>query len=450
MWIQCESKRGELGSQAVRLRGTCSIAHWAAADLRDRMLADSQPISSGEPSLMNFLKYFKSLWDKDESEATLKAKLEELRQRTPTPVIWLFGKTQSGKTSIVRFLTGADDAEIGQGFRPTTRYSREYHFPTADTPLLSFLDTRGLGEPGYDAAEDIAQFDQKAHVVLVTIKVMDHAQAEVIEQLRKIHAARPDRPIVLVPTCLHEADPQAQHVQPYPFAKPVLDAPLPENLVRSLEEQKRRFAGLYTHCVPIDLTRPEEGYTDPNYGGEYLKQVLIEVLPEAYRQTLVTLDAATGELRDLYERRATPHILSYAMLATSAGAFPVPGVDVVVLPAIQLRMINYLATLYGRPMTAQGFTELAASLGLGMLTRQLARSMMKFIPGVGSVVAAALAFASTYALGKAFCYYYSAVHRGHVPKAEVLREYYEEQLAKAEALWRERKPGEPGKPGQGG
>jgi predicted GTPase len=350
---------------------------------------ESRELDSNPPSLMNFLKYFKSLWDKDESEATLKAKLEELRQRTPTPVIWLFGKTQSGKTSIVRFLTGADDAEIGQGFRPTTRYSREYHFPTADTPLLSFLDTRGLGEPGYDAAEDIAQFDQKAHVVLVTIKVMDHAQAEVIEQLRKIHAARPDRPIVLVPTCLHEADPQAQHVQPYPFAKPVLDAPLPENLVRSLEEQKRRFAGLYTHCVPIDLTRPEEGYTDPNYGGEYLKQVLIEVLPEAYRQTLVTLDAATGELRDLYERRATPHILSYAMLATSAGAFPIPGVDVVVLPAIQLRMINYLATLYGRPMTAQGFMELAASLGLGMLTRQLARSMMKFIPGVGSVVAAA-------------------------------------------------------------
>ena len=55
--------------------------------------------------------------------------------------IWLFGKTQSGKTSIIKFLTGASDAEIGSGFRPCTRFSREYDFPNAEAPLLSFLDT---------------------------------------------------------------------------------------------------------------------------------------------------------------------------------------------------------------------------------------------------------------------------------------------------------------------
>jgi hypothetical protein len=60
---------------------------------------------------------------------------------------------------------------------------------------------------------------------------------------------------------------------------------------------------------------------------------------------------------------------------------------------------------------------------------------MKFIPYVGSVAGAALAGASTLALGKAFCFYYSAVHQGHVPQAAELRRYYQEQLALAEKEW---------------
>jgi hypothetical protein len=47
-----------------------------------------------------------------------------------------------------------------------------------------------------------------------------------------------------------------------------------------------------------------------------------------------------------------------------------------------------------------------------------------------------MAGASTYALGKAFCFYYSRVHQGHVPQPEELRRYYKEQLAEAEKTWR--------------
>ena len=41
-----------------------------------------------------------------------------------------------------------------------------------------------------------------------------------------------------------------------------------------------------------------------------------------------------------------------------------------------------------------------------------------------------------FALGKAFCYYYRAVHQGHVPRAEDLKQYYQEQLALAGTLWK--------------
>jgi len=400
------------------------------------------------------LEKVRGLFSSAARDAQLKERLEQLRHRVPVPVFWLFGKTQSGKTSLIRYLTGAQDAEIGQGFRPCTRFSRAYQFPTAEAPLVSFLDTRGLDEPGYDPAEDLEKFNAQAHVVLVTVKAMDHAQENVLRHLRTVREAEPIRPVVLALTCLHEAYPQQQHPpyevfstpqpvpsEPAPPASPGTPPPAPNaNLLRSLAEQERRFAGLVDRVVPIDLTPPEEGFVEPNYGGDRLKQVLLDVLPAAYRQTLATLDEAMKELQDIYARHALPHIIGYSTLAASAGAIPIPWVDLLILPAIQTRMIYHLARYYGQPLTGQRFLELAGTLGGGVVMRQAIREVVKFIPYVGSVAGAALAASSTFALGKSFCYYYSAVHKGHVPRAEELREYYRDQLAHAERLWKAHPP----------
>lgn len=384
-------------------------------------------------------------WFSTESrDAELQKHLEELRHKTPVPVLWLFGKTQSGKTSIVRLLTGAETAEIGQGFKPCTRFSRQYQFPTEDAPILSFLDTRGLDEPGYDPAEDIARFAALAHVVLVVVKVMDHALENVVEPLRSIRQSKPDRPVVLVLTCLHEAYPQQQHPGPHEkmrwpgttLAQGEEGVELPTELQSSIDGQLQRFAGLYDHLVAVDLTPKEEGFADPDYGGARLKQVLLEVLPAAHRQTLLTLEAVTGELQDLYERHALPHILGYSTMAATAAAIPIPWVDLPIIVGIQTRMIYHLAQMYGQPLTGERFLELAGTLGMGILVRQAARGVMKLVPFVGSVASAALAGAATFALGKAFCYYYSAVHKGHVPRAEDLKKYYQEQLTLAERAWK--------------
>jgi uncharacterized protein (DUF697 family)/predicted GTPase len=373
-------------------------------------------------------------------DAELHERLERLVKKTPIPAFWLFGKTQSGKTSLIKFLTGAEDAEIGQGFKPCTRFSREYRFPTAEAPLLIFLDTRGLEEPGYDAAEDLARFDTQAHVMIVTIRLLDFATAKVVQQLHAIRERQPTRPVILALTCLHDAYPQKQHRDPYPFradGDATADAAkdVPEDLVRSIAAQREQFRGLYDHLVPVDLTPALEGFHDPAYGGARLKEVLIGALPEAYRETLLKLEEATRTLQSYYERRALPHIVGFSTLAASAGAVPIPWVDLLVLPGIQTQMVFDLARLYGQPLTGPRFMELASTLGLGMLMRQGIREFAKFIPVVGSLAGAALAGSATFALGKAFCYYYAAVHRGHVPKAPELKRYYSEQLAQAARLW---------------
>src|SRR5947208_13822292 len=118
------------------------------------------------------LQTIKRLFSTEQRDAALQKRLEELRHKTPVPVFWLFGKTQSGKTSVIKFLTGADDAEIGHGFQPCTRFSRFYDFPNAEAPLLRFLDTRRVDEPGYDPADDRAHCGASAHLVLVPPKAL--------------------------------------------------------------------------------------------------------------------------------------------------------------------------------------------------------------------------------------------------------------------------------------
>src|SRR5439155_14546597 len=133
----------------------------------------------------------------------------------------------------------------------------QYQFPTPEAPLLTFLDTRGVDEPGYDPREDLDRFDNLAHVVVITVKVMDHALENLLEHFRPIRTSQPHRPVVLALTCLHEAYPQQQHPLPYPFSLDELRKPLDgpdahangDPLWASINEQRRRFAGLYDWLV---------------------------------------------------------------------------------------------------------------------------------------------------------------------------------------------------------
>ena len=381
------------------------------------------------------------MWNTDELPADLQEDLSNLRAKVPTPVFWFFGKTQSGKSSIIKYLSGADDAVVGSGFRPCTTTSREFPFPSAEVPVLTFLDTRGVDEPNYDPAEDLAAFDSRAHLLVVTVRLTDFANETVRTALQKIRRANSRRPVVLVLTCLHEVRPTEQHPQPYPFDpmagdKPAVIGPLPDEWTRLIEQQSKEFEGLVDRIVPIDLTRPEEGYADANYGGDALKKVFLNLLPDAYRATFARLEEVTSSLKDLHLKHALPIIMGYASMAATAGAVPVPFLDLLLLPAIQAKMVRDLAKLYGQPLDATRFLELAASMGLGLAARQAVREIVKFIPFVGSAAGAALAWASTFALGRAFCEYYQVVHQGHVPNAAALRALYHEQLRAAELVWK--------------
>jgi uncharacterized protein (DUF697 family) len=367
--------------------------------------------------------------------------LAPLRPGLPPPVIWLLGKVQSGKTSIIRALTGAERAQIGSGFAPCTRWAARYDFPNADFPLAVFLDTRGLGEAGYDPQEDLAAFQSEAHMLLVVVRAMDMALEQLLSAVQTITRAKPSWPVVVAQTTLHEGYPPGQpdHPVPYPFIATAPAATAPAELARALACQRALFARVRVKgFVPLDFTLPEDGFTDPFYGRAALLEALAEAHPHAVYQTLQQLPHLTQELKHLHFRQAQPHILAYALAAGAVGAFPLPILDLPLISALQIKLLHTIASFYRQPLGVKTFLEVTSTLGLGLLFRQGARSLVKVVPGLGQAISGLYAGAATYGLGWALCFYYQMLFDGHLPRPEQLRAFYQEKFTEGMGLLRAR------------
>ncbi len=386
-----------------------------------------------------------ALLDPKVDEAELEASLRQARTRMPIPVLWLLGKTQAGKTSIIRALTGSETAEIGNGFQPCTRTARFYDFPS-EMPVVRFLDTRGLGEVAYDPDEDIRYCESQAHLLLAVMKVADIRQDAVVDVLRAVRKRHPDWPLLLVQTGLHELyPPGVGHILPYPYAaENPADAAIPPDVSRALLAQRGFIDSLAgnapVRCVAVDLTLPEDGLPPADYGLEALWQAIEALSPVSLQKQL----CGDEQVKDLYARTAHQHIIAYALAAAGVGAVPV--VDLFAVSGVQAKLLHTLASLYGhrwdRRMTGEFMGLLGTGIATGLLSRMLGRSVVKLIPvwgqTVGAVWGASASGATTYALGKAAAYFFATRNAGHGVDAQVLRRVYADALTSGTALLKER------------
>ncbi|KPQ07349.1 MAG: hypothetical protein HLUCCA12_05925 [Rhodobacteraceae bacterium HLUCCA12] len=332
-------------------------------------------------------------------------------QELPLPTLWLLGNTGAGKSSLVQALTG--EAEVGSGFAPCTRTAQAYDFP-ATHPVLRFLDTRGLGEAGYDPAEDLATAEQGSHAVLAVMRLDDPTQGAVTQTLGKLRARRPRIPILVVHT--------GADLVPDPGA---------QARARSrMQAQAETAAGGALPAVTLSLPRDDE---EPQ-GLDDLRARLGEMLPEV---TLLLMRE-----RDWTEeagRFATlrPMIMWYAGLAGASDAAPLVGA--VSVPAIQGAMLHALARRYGLDWTPARIGLFASALGTGAVVRlaasHAARQGAKLVPvygqTLGAAAAAATSFATTYALGRAAAAWLYRAARGETLAGDDLRKLYDEALHRA-------------------
>ncbi len=370
--------------------------------------------------------------------AQLDRQLADVLRELPAPVFWLLGKTQSGKTAIVHALTGHERARIGDGFESCTRYSRVYHFPDAGNCLMRFLDTRGLGEVDYDAKEDIELFSRQAHVLILVMKAMDQAQKPLIDSLQPILKQRPEWPVVVAQTCLHEGyeRPTDPHVEPYPFQHPGIPGDIPQRLARSLQRQREliRGAGIDAFFVPIDFTRAEDGYEHVFYGLEDFWNVLEQALPQGVGVLLRDAGQARERIHNLYHSTVHPHIISHSVAAGMAGAVPLPLVDTPLVVAIQLKLFRVIAGVYGQPLNLERLQDIGGVLGVGFVSNLGKRQVLKLIPAYGAAAASVLTAATTYALGKTLDLYFSHVLEGGIRSRYLYRDVYRKQLEQGKEL----------------
>jgi uncharacterized protein (DUF697 family) len=368
------------------------------------------------------------------------------RARRFAPVVWLIGKVQSGKTSIIRTLTQASDAEIGGGFAACTKTARVFDFP-AEAPIIRFLDTRGLGEVAYDPGEDIAFCEGRSHLLLAVVKALDFQQQAVLDAVRAARTRHPDWPLVVAQTSLHEAYPPGiAHVLPYPLGSLAPLPPALSALARALEHQRTLFQSLpgrgALHFVPIDFTQDGDGFEPADYGREALIEALLGAAPAAAAVALAELPGARG---DAPLARFDAHILGFALAAGASDAFPVAGV--VAVPMVQAAMLRQLAKLFGIDWDRRTYTEFAAALGAGTVVRTAStfgiRQLVKLVPvygqTAGAAAAAAGSFATTYAMGKAAVHFLMRRRQGR--QSEEVSSVYRDALSRAFGIARARDAG---------
>ena len=382
-------------------------------------------------------------------EQRLGEALETATERQPPPVIWLLGKAQSGKTSVIRALTGSSCAEIGNGFQACTRTASFYDFP-AEAPVVRFLDTRGLGEVAYDAREDLAFCESQSHLLMAVMKVTDPDQDALFRALRAVRRRHPEWPVVVLHSCLHEAYPDDRdHVEPWPFDQSPLPETVPEDLRRLLAQQAEWCCDLPGHApvvrVPVDLTLPEDGFSTAWYGLDALWNAIEQTSTFELRSRLQHDPA----IRDLFASAAHPHIMGYSLAAAGVGALPIA--DAVLLPALQVKLLHTLAAIYQQPWSSRTVSEFFGLLGAGTLAgyglRWAGRSLVKLVPGWGQTLGAAWGASSgaavTYALGKAADFYLARTGRGLPVDAGSVRRIYSEAYARGAELKTDQDPAAP-------
>lgn len=341
-------------------------------------------------------------------------------QAVPTPTLWLLGKTGAGKSSLVRALTG--EADVGEGFAPCTRTAMAYDYP-AERPVLRFLDTRGIGEAGYDPKEDLAEAERGSHALVVVARLDDPVQGAVADILRELRRRRGDLPILIAHTGADLAGADlagADHAEDDPVR------------ARARAATQARFEEAAGGTLPaVTLALPPDGAPQ---GLDELRAALAGLLPQA---ALLIMREGARDAESARFAEIKPLVMWYAGAAAASDVAPVIGA--VGVPAIQGAMLHAMAGRYGVAWNAQRAGAFAGALGSGALLRfagsHAARQAAKLVPVVGQTLgaasAAAISFATTFALGRAASYWLDRESRGEHASAADLRRLYEEAFARA-------------------
>lgn len=320
-------------------------------------------------------------------EAVKKTVEEAMRERGHANVL-IAGRTGVGKSTLINGIFQGQFASTGQG-RPVTDATREINKP--GIPLTVF-DTRGL---------EMAEFA----TTLTQLKAFVAARRQEPDARRHVHVAW----VCLAEDLRRVEEAETSLVDMLADFMPVLAVVTKARADQGFRAEVQRLLPRAVNVVRVRSIAEEldDGHKLPPMGLIDLVQATVDLVPEGQRRAFVAAQKADLELK-----RKKSHFIVGASVTAAMGvaAAPIPFADAALLVPIQLGMIAGITATYGLEFS-EGFlsTVVASAIGGAATTlsgRAIVGSLLKLIPGAGSVVggaiAAATAGAMTTALGEAY------------------------------------------------
>lgn len=163
----------------------------------------------------------------------------------------------------------------------------------------------------------------------------------------------------------------------------------------------------------------DDEYVKKSYGLDVLIQVMGEALPEELQDTLQHMQMACLSEK---KKHAQAAVAAAALAAAGEGAAPIPFADCMLLIPTQIGMIASITVIFGFEVNKSIITALISStIGAGgatVLGKTVVSTLLKFIPGAGSVAGGAISAGTagviTAALGEAYIGIMELVFRGEM------------------------------------
>jgi len=348
-------------------------------------------------------------------------KLREVIMEARAPRFVIVGRRGAGKSSLVNAIFSNKVAEVG-AVKAKTGIGKWYDYKD-EKGKMSILDTRGLGEGSIpdakfekkSAEEEVyASIDNKypdALLFLCKAKEVDARIDEDIDSLfeiksyvQKKHPYNP--PVVGVITQVDELDP------PEVVDPPYKDVGKQKNISSAKALLSRKLEAKFDDVIEVIPTSAYIRFSngkiayDRRWNIDKLVGYLIERLPRSAQMEL----ARITRVKSVQKKMARILIGSAATIAGGVGLEPIPFADLPIITSIQISMIIGIGYISGREMNKKSAVEFMTSMGLNVglafAFRELARALVRLIPGPGNVVSGAVAAASTWGIGEAAITYF--------------------------------------------
>lgn len=374
-----------------------------------------------------------------ETDIKLERILEDAVRGLGRVNILVAGKTGVGKSTLINAVFQGHMATTGQG-RPVTTGTR---LITKEGIPLGLFDTRGLETASYrQTIEGLAELIKERRGKKDPQEHIHAAWVCIVEDSRRVEQGELELVSML-----------AQHE--IPILAVVTKAKSDEGfrgIVQELLPQARNVVRVMAKPTVLD-----DGHRLEAMGLETLIEATDEVVPEGQRNAL-----AAAQRVSIKQKVARSHkaVSAAAATAASIGAAPIPFADAAALVPLQVGMLATISTIWGLPVSKRYLATLASGAvtgaGATALGRTAVTSLLKLVPGAGSIVGGTInaitAAVLTTAFGEAYIGSLSVLARDpeRPPDLAELQRDFRERLKKGRLLGQAATGLLPGRPDRDG